>query len=95
MNRNMLLFLIVFIVGCAAGMSMDSRALAQGTPPPAPAASAPPIQKWEYFCERNVNDREVNESANRAGQKGWELVGVTSTNIAIGNLLACYKRPAS
>lgn len=96
MNRNTLLLLAVFTLGCAAGMSLDSRAQAQSPQTPAPsAATAPPAaatppaqqrQRWEQYCSRTTSVEELSEEVRKAGLKGWELV-------ALSGGAACYKRP--
>jgi hypothetical protein len=87
MNRNTLLLLAVFAVGCAAGMHLDSRAQAQSLPTPAR------VQKWQQFCLSTPGAnfgsdprRDHNQKLKELGEQGWELV---SSDLA----LTCVKRP--
>jgi hypothetical protein len=88
MNRNTVLLLAVFAVGCAAGMHMDSRAQAQAFPAPAK------VQKWQQYCVPRTQSWSAADAADKLnphlkslGEQGWELV-------TLDDVLYCLKRPA-
>jgi hypothetical protein len=89
MNRNTLLLLAVFAVGCAAGMHVDSRAQAQSLPTPAR------IQKWQQECvDYGASPKTANRLLRERGAQGWELVGLSSWSSFSGtDYVACFKRP--
>jgi hypothetical protein len=79
MNRGRLLLLtLVLILLCLVGLS--GRA---GTPAPA--------IKWEYKVLRVTGEqKQVEETLNKAGEDGWELAGTVT--LAPGPHFIC-KRP--
>ncbi len=85
MNRNTLILLGVFVLGCAAGLKMDSRALAQSFPAPASP------RKWQQFCEEYSTMKDLNADARQRGDEGWEL----ATVVVPGRIYACFKRPGA
>ena len=77
----------VFLVGCAVG-----GASARFVVPPANAQQQARLTKWEYFCVSESGARDLTAKSNRAGSKGWEMVG----GVAGGNYgyeVWCFKRP--
>jgi hypothetical protein len=71
----------LFLLGCATG-----GVASQFVAPPANAESA---TRWTYYCANTTAD-DMNEAMgalNEAGQKGWELVTVNSTDG-----FYCFKR---
>jgi hypothetical protein len=85
MNRNTLLLLGTFTLGCAAGLTLDSSARAQAFPQPAQT------RKWQQFCELLGPGKELDEGLRKRGEEGWELVTLHGG----GSLLVCFKRPAT
>ncbi len=84
MNRNTLLLLGAFALGCAAGLHMDTRAQAQGFPTPGAA------QRWQQFCGEYATTEELNTDLRKLGDERWELVG---TSYGGYRIYACFKRP--
>jgi hypothetical protein len=78
----------IFVVGCVAG-GVSARVVA----PPARAGSNPP--KWEHWCFHADFLEDASKPLVKAGDDGWELVGVTNITHPIGQseLLFCFKRP--
>ncbi|QSQ23926.1 hypothetical protein JY651_02775 [Pyxidicoccus parkwayensis] len=88
MNRNTLILLGVFALGCAAGMHADSRAQAQSFPTPTT------VRKWQQFCEDRVAaGADLNNFLSQKGAEGWELVSTTEHQEVFKSLLVCMKRP--
>ena len=87
MNRNTLLLLAVFAVGCAAGMHVDSRAQAQNFPAPAKA------QKWQQECVTYSGSNGLNRLLKDRGQQGWEFTTAVPFSAFDGGMHACFKRP--
>lgn len=76
---------LAFIVGCIAG---SSRAVV----PPA-KASYVVEQRWEYFCFAEDRADKVNERANAAGARGWELVAAAAPASGEGDPVWCFRLP--
>ncbi|WP_164010094.1 hypothetical protein [Pyxidicoccus trucidator] len=93
MNRNTLLLLGVFVLGCAAGMHADSRAHARTQTQTFPAPTT--VRKWQQFCsDHQAVGNEINNVLRQKGEEGWELVSVTEHQEVFKALLVCFKRPA-
>jgi hypothetical protein len=76
---------LAFIAGCVAG---SSRLLV----PPARASNTYVVeQRWEYFCFAEDRAEKVNERANAAGVRGWELV--TASTPTDGDPIWCFRLP--
>lgn len=64
-------------IGCAAAPVVVPTASAQQTAQ---------LSKWEYKCERNLDDDERNA----LGAERWEMVGIAHSSTS---MFACFKRP--
>ncbi len=90
MNRNTLILLAVFVLGCAAGMHADSRAHAQTQKFTTPTT----VRKWQQFCSDQAGvGNDINNVLRSKGEEGWELVSVTAHQEVFKTLLVCFKRP--
>ncbi|MFP2909792.1 hypothetical protein ACLESD_33050 [Pyxidicoccus sp. 3LFB2] len=93
MNRNTLILLAVFVLGCAAGMQADSRAHARAPAQKFPAPTT--VRKWQQFCsDHSATGDGINNVLRQKGEEGWELVSVTAHQEVFKSLLVCFKRPA-
>jgi len=54
--------------------------------PKASAQQAATLTKWEYLCHHD-DGMGIQETANKAGAEGWEVAGVSGSNVW------CFKRP--
>ncbi|MCI0571436.1 MAG: hypothetical protein L0Y66_11835 [Myxococcaceae bacterium] len=90
MNRNLAMTLGALVLGCAAGMTLDSRAQAQAFTTPAV------YTRWQQFCEASENKANAISAIVRAkGDEGWELASVSIGTIggSIEFATVCFKRP--
>ncbi len=74
---------LAFIVGCLAG-STDLVF------PPA-SAGAVVEQRWAYFCFERDDIDELNDMANGAGARGWEMVAAAPGKN--GDAIWCFRQP--
>ena len=66
----------VFVLGCVTGALMTPKA----------NAGRPAVQRWQYRCHSDHTVKSIEEAANRAGERGWEMV--------VGSKAGwCFKRP--
>lgn len=76
---------VAFIVGCVAGST--------GLVTPPASANAVVEQRWAYFCFERDNVDEINDMANGAGLRGWEMVAATLTGGKDGRAVWCFRQP--
>jgi hypothetical protein len=76
---------LAFMVGCVAGSS--------GLLLPPARAGGVIEQRWAYFCFERSNIDEINDMANGAGARGWELVAASPKNGANGDAIWCFRQP--
>lgn len=72
-----------FVIGCVAGA-------ARSTVPKAEAAYVIE-QRWEYFCFAEERAERVQEKANAAGARGWEMVAAAPGED--GKPVWCFRLP--
>ena len=85
MRKNVLLVLAGMIAACATGVG-TKVVMGDSFPPSATA------HRWQQFCADDVNHESVNLHVKSMGEKGWELVSVTTIAQSYG-MTVCYKRP--
>ncbi|MBN2191473.1 MAG: hypothetical protein JW751_01550 [Polyangiaceae bacterium] len=75
---------LAFIVGCVAG--------SVGVFPRAASAVQVEEQRWAYFCFERAKVDEINDIANGAGMRGWEMVAAASGK-GDGVPIWCFRQP--
>ncbi|HSC88513.1 MAG TPA: hypothetical protein VLC09_14620 [Polyangiaceae bacterium] len=87
MLRSALPWLGAALLGAAVTL-VAGRSLQLGPPEARAATPAPP--EWSYYCMEVQNAAQLNEKANRAAARGWELfAGSPGSSGAIW----CLRRP--
>jgi hypothetical protein len=74
---------MAFVVGCVAGST--------GLLFPPANADAVVEQRWAYFCFERDDIDELNDMANGAGARGWELVAAASGKS--DKPIWCFRQP--
>lgn len=74
---------LAFMVGCVAATS--------GLLLPPALAGQVVEQRWAYFCFERSNVDDLNDMANGAGARGWELVAAASSKG--GDPVWCFRQP--
>jgi hypothetical protein len=78
--KNVALVLTGLAFGVLAGVAFVPRVLAQAQP-------APPVVRWQQYCEPAASIPEASGLAGARGADGWELV-------TYGGGAVCFKRRA-
>jgi hypothetical protein len=94
----LIVILVALLSGFALGKLDETRALGQSAatvnPSPTPSTTQQTMQKWEYKVILVTRDQEAifNPAFNKAGEEGWEYVGVVTNNGLNAHYVA-FKRP--
>jgi hypothetical protein len=84
MNRSVI---VASLVAGALAVALTSLAQAKSAVVPPPPAS------WSYLCFDANGAKEVMEKANKAGARGWELVGASPSSTRRSSTW-CFKQPS-
>ena len=75
---------LAFIVGCVTGST--------GALLPRAEAEVVVEQRWAYFCFERADVDDINDMANGAGARGWELVAAADGGKE-GAPVWCFRQP--
>lgn len=78
------------VLAGAAGIALGWYLASSPALVPSAQASLPPAPEWSYFCFDAQNAAEVNQKANTAAARGWELLGGSPGR---SGAIWCLRRP--